>query len=331
MARNTDPSGRKRDSDSPDLLKHLLPGAGRPRYEGGFVKQGRKLPFLDLAGGKGDAGWSNEIADDLEEHSQHHFIDVYNRRLAVEGLRPALARAGAAFIDAGCSSGYLLADVQKAFPGVSLYGADFFPAGLLHCHRAHPDIPLFRLDLTQCPFPDDSFDALSCLNVLEHIADDGAAAGHLFRILKPGGLAAITVPAAPHLYDLFDEIHFHERRYSLLQIRRLLEGAGFRIHSANYFGSFIYPAFYWVKRRNQKRYGSLGFDEKRALAMSQIQKTSRSALMDALCRLEEGIGKRLTYPFGIRAYVIAQKPLEPQETSRPVKRGGSRKPRKGRS
>ncbi|HMU83118.1 MAG TPA: methyltransferase domain-containing protein [Leptospiraceae bacterium] len=302
-------SHRQKATKPVDTLQRLLGRrATTVRYQSGFLVRGRLHPFLDLAKDQGDAGWSNDIANDLEEHSQHHFIDVYNRRLAVEGLRPALSIKGAAFLDAGCSSGYLLADVQAAFPDASLFGADFFPAGLAHCHRAHPEIPLFRMDLTACPFPDNSFDALSCLNVLEHIQDDLAAARTLFRILKPAGLAAITVPAAPHLYDLFDEIHFHERRYSLLQTQDLLRAAGFKIRFANYFGSLIYPAFYAVKRRNQNRYGALSFEQKRDLAMSQIQKTSQSRIMNAVCRFEEAIGKRLTYPFGIRACVIAEKP-----------------------
>lgn len=287
-----------------DLVRRLAKGAV---FRNGFVSGRKILPFYNAIKGKQDAGWSDEIADDLEEHSEHHFIDVYNRRIAVEAVRRALSANGSAFLDAGCSSGYLLSDIQASYPASTLIGADYFAAGLMHCHRAHPDIPLFRLDLTSCPFPDRSFDAVACLNVLEHIKQDSAALRQLHRILKPGGTLVLTVPAGPGLYDLYDELHFHERRYALPQLMDLVRQAGFEIERANYFGAFLYPAFYLVKKRNQRKFSHLPVSEKRALMMRQIRSTSRSNLMDVVCRMEELAGRFIPYPAGIRIYIVAHR------------------------
>ena len=49
-------------------------------------------------------------------------------------------------------------------------------------------------DLTDVPHPDDSFDAIVCSHVLEHIPDDRAAMRELRRILSPGGWAIVQVP-----------------------------------------------------------------------------------------------------------------------------------------
>jgi SAM-dependent methyltransferase len=56
--------------------------------------------------------------------------------------------------------------------------------------------PLVNLqgDVTALPLAGDSFDAIICIHVLEHVDDDRAAMNELFRVLKPGAWALITVP-----------------------------------------------------------------------------------------------------------------------------------------
>lgn len=49
-------------------------------------------------------------------------------------------------------------------------------------------------DLTALPFAAARFDVVICSHVLEHIADDRAAIGELFRVLAPGGRGAVMVP-----------------------------------------------------------------------------------------------------------------------------------------
>lgn len=49
-------------------------------------------------------------------------------------------------------------------------------------------------DLEDLPFPTDSFDAILCSHVLEHVSDDGRALAELARVLRPSGWAALLVP-----------------------------------------------------------------------------------------------------------------------------------------
>ncbi len=51
-------------------------------------------------------------------------------------------------------------------------------------------------DATKLPFADNSFDRIIASEVMEHIPDDHAALVELTRVLKPGGIIAITVPAS---------------------------------------------------------------------------------------------------------------------------------------
>lgn len=50
-------------------------------------------------------------------------------------------------------------------------------------------------DGTRLPFPDGTFDRIICSEVMEHLQDDAGAMAELYRVLKPGGRIAVTVPA----------------------------------------------------------------------------------------------------------------------------------------
>ena len=53
---------------------------------------------------------------------------------------------------------------------------------------------MVEMDITDIQYPDDSFDAIYCSHVLEHVPDDAKAMSELYRVLKPGGWAILAVP-----------------------------------------------------------------------------------------------------------------------------------------
>jgi len=55
-----------------------------------------------------------------------------------------------------------------------------------------PESP--KIDPTAMPFESNSFDAIICQHVLEHILEDDKVMEELFRVLKPGGWGAISSP-----------------------------------------------------------------------------------------------------------------------------------------
>ena len=52
----------------------------------------------------------------------------------------------------------------------------------------------FVVDITDICFPENKFDYIICSHVLEHIVDDITALKELYRVLKPGGTAYLSVP-----------------------------------------------------------------------------------------------------------------------------------------
>jgi SAM-dependent methyltransferase len=58
----------------------------------------------------------------------------------------------------------------------------------------NPGVADLRADIRSLPFDESSFDYVLCAHVLEHVPDDRAAIGELYRVLRPGGTALIQVP-----------------------------------------------------------------------------------------------------------------------------------------
>ena len=145
------------------------------------------------------------------------------------------------------------------------------------------------------------------LNVLEHIEDDAAATRHIARMLKPGGVAVIEVPAGPELFDDYDRQLQHFRRYTLPGICGVVEQAGLVVERRNYLGALIYPAFYLAKKLSQIRPKSAA--EREAHVANAIGATSRfNAVGRAIMSLEQAIEPTITFPRGIRCVVTARKP-----------------------
>jgi SAM-dependent methyltransferase len=95
-------------------------------------------------------------------------------------------------------------------------------------------------------------DSCVCLNVLEHIEDDGAALRHMAAALTPGGTIVLLLPAFPSLYGPIDRNLGHYRRYRRGSIRKLAAAAGLSVRKAHYvnlFGFFGWWANSHIFRR----------------------------------------------------------------------------------
>ena len=105
----------------------------------------------------------------------------------------------------------------------------------------------------EMPFEDGSFDRVIAAEVLEHIPDDMAAMREIFRVLKPGGTAAITVPSfLPEriCWALDEDYHTapggHIRIYTLAELSAKLKSTGFRI-GPHHHAHGLHAPYWWIK------------------------------------------------------------------------------------
>ena len=286
----------------------VLAGEEPPVWSGGaFVRSGQSTRVLVYE--VGESGWSDELTELHESATESgtHFIDVASRRHAVSELKRALGSRPASIMEVGCSAGHLLVDMRESLPHALLTGGDYTLGTLMKLGAKMLDIPLVRFNLADSPLPSNTYDAMVLLNVLEHIEDDVAAIGHVARMLKPGGVVVIEVPAGPELFDDYDRELKHFRRYKLQGLCDVIEGAGLKVERRNYLGALIYPAFYLAKKFSQSSPKPAA--EREQHVAKAIGVTSRlNPVGHAVMALENLMSRTVEFPRGIRCVVTARKP-----------------------
>lgn len=110
-----------------------------------------------------------------------------------------------------------------------------------------------RGDLLALPFPDASVDRVIASEVLEHIPDDVTAMAEIFRVLKPGGRVAVTVPRyGPEriCWALSDDYHANEgghiRIYKASVVRTRLASVGL-MPGGSHHAHALHAPFWWLK------------------------------------------------------------------------------------
>jgi ubiquinone/menaquinone biosynthesis C-methylase UbiE len=283
--------------------------AAAPVWTGrGFAIGAEKLPLLSYLGGP--SGWSDGLTELHEDAGgAAHPMDVASRNRTVRELKRYLpaGNKNPVLLEVGCSSGFLLPVLREHFPGSLVIGSDYVGGPLKKLSESMPDMPLLQFDLVRCPLPDACVDGAVLLNVLEHIEDDNGAMKQLHRVVKPGGVVYIEVPAGPHLFDLYDKHLMHFRRYEMKGLKDQLRNAGFEVLSHSHLGFACYPGFWWTKRQNAK-YEKLSEEEKNKLIHQHISTTRKSLMLSASLALDTVLDKIISLPWGVRCVVTCRRP-----------------------
>lgn len=202
-------------------------------------------------------------------------------------------------LDAGCGSGRTM---QMLAPLGSVEGIDVDEDALQVARDRGIDTVRASF-IETLPFDEASFDLVTCLDVLEHTADDRVALAELFRVMAPGARLVVTVPAYQALWSSHDVSHQHHRRYRTKRLTSAAEGAGFKTVRTSYFNTTLFPVAAAVRLADRVR-GSKSQASHLELSPDVVNRPL-TKIMQAEARMI-GRGRRL--PFGLSLLGVFEKP-----------------------
>lgn len=196
------------------------------------------------------AGSTPDFWEDNWENS--HFEEAV-KFCPIDPLRPLFekySRPGSLMLEGGCGMGQYLA--YYGAQGRRVVGLDFALNTLKDLHRRHGDLPLACGNVSQMPFPDETFDLYYSGGVVEHFeagAEDSLKEAR--RVLKKDGILLISVPyfsplrkmlrpfkknewrtvetSTPDTAEVFSGRKFFQYAYTKKEFEKMLTDAGLRV------------------------------------------------------------------------------------------------------
>ena len=153
----------------------------------------------------------------------------------------------------------------------------------LERNLGHPEnLIVRRMDILDDAFEtlrEYSIDSVVCLNVLEHVSDDGQALRQIAALLPAGGRLILIVPAFEALTGPIDRQLGHFRRYSKAALRTLAASTGFRVEQLRYMNSIGFFGWWFnahiLKKEEQSEAQIAAFDAVVVPVISRLEKVAQ--------------------------------------------------------
>lgn len=142
---------------------------------------------------------------------------------------------GGTLLDIGSGNGYIADYLGRSFSQITLSdNSDTLIDRLKRKYNSQSHIIVRKLDAENLP-TGGRFDVITLCDILEHLPNDHAGLKGCAGLLKEGGKIFISVPAIGWLYGVRDKTYGHFRRYSMRELKKLIEDSGLLIHQIHYW------------------------------------------------------------------------------------------------
>jgi len=216
-------------------------------------------------------------------------------------LRGMLTQSMAAFpedarvLDVGCGTGANMQALKIT------YGIDYSTEAIAFC-RERTLSETAAASATALPFASESFDAAISCDVLCHhsIADKSQMLRESARVLRPGALLLLNLPAYSWLMSSHDEYVGTDRRFRKAEMPALLEEAGLEPIRMTYWNTAMFPLAAAVRTWRK-------FRPPRASDLAAGSGEMANGLLTTILRAERALTKMTPLPFGLSLMVLARK------------------------
>ena len=199
-----------------------------------------------------------EEYDNMARVEREHWFYTGKRSIARWAIRTfAAARDDATLLDCGAGTGCFALEMTATHQ-VSVL--DDHAESLTLLREKFSESQVHEGSASKMPLPDASVDVITLLDVLEHVEDDVAAVAEIHRVLKPGGVLVLTVPAMMQLWSNWDEVLHHFRRYHRAGLRSMFTSENWTVEHIKYMNTMVFPLV-WLARKLRGKDGSTRSEE----------------------------------------------------------------------
>ena len=178
---------------------------------------------------------------DIEEN---YWWFAAKRKILIDIVKRLTINPHGIILDVGCGTGIMVSALNKIR---TAYGLDFSVDGIKFCRQRNLNRTALG-NVMNLPFRDESFEVVTCFDLLEHFEDDLTAINELARVCKKGGFLITTVPAYQSLWSIHDISLHHKRRYSLSSYKKLFLEAKLNIIKISYYNTFLFPIIFVARK-----------------------------------------------------------------------------------
>ena len=240
----------------------------------------------------------------LLENSHWWYVGL--RGLVQRALTSEVGKRGALrILDAGCGTGGRFASLSEIFPKSLVVGVDIAPKAIHYAARQKAGQVAYG-SANYLPFKERAFDVVLCIDVLDvQGIEEKLALQEMHRILRPGGLFLVNVPAFESLRGTHDGAVHRRHRYRRKELCKILTHHGFVVEKLMYWNAFLFPVMFVVRRLLRKS-GT-------APLRSDLKPLPRplNRFLTTLLAMDIWVCAKINVPFGTSVFSIASKVHDP--------------------
>lgn len=237
-----------------------------------------------------------DLYPEMYLQEEQYWWHIAKRRLVIDFV-PKIPRK---ILDVGCGTGMLMKELRQR--GYFVCGIENNRLAIEFCKkRGLEEIKTCDLE-NNLTIDDNSFEVVTCLDVLEHIENDENLLKEFRRIIKPFGFLILTLPAYMYLWSYWDEMLGHKRRYDKGKLLEKLQEAGFQVVKISHFHSFLLPLVFVFRMLKS-------ISKKRTSDFVEVPKFINKILL-FVSFLERKMIRRTNLPLGLSFFVVAKKYLQ---------------------
>lgn len=258
--------------------------------------------------------------------------DMALKRRARNVIEELELQDGNQVLEIGCGNGYYLSLLNRLGVRLQLTGIDKDNLALKDAEKFVGDkkVKIVLGDASKLPFKTAKFNRIVMSEVIEHVDDEEKVLKEAFRVLKTGGIMALTTCnigypffwdpinwILQHLFETHIKSGFwagiwnqHDRLYKKEQVDKLIKKAGFKIEESRYLTGYCLPFNHYIVNFVAKLFYSRKLPKSLSQGMNKFQNNNQPILVKTaffLINLWDSLNDFLPVNSGVSIFLKVRK------------------------